>query len=119
MRISGTTSTREHAAPGSAIDGLVDELLAYYVDWRHDAAAVRRAYRHWAAASRAEEAWRFAAYTAALDQEEASAERYALILREVERALEHEGSRSASPSCSGTNGTDATPRKSTYLPRGA
>jgi len=97
--MTGITSTREHAAaPGSAIDGLVDELLANYIDWRHDAAAVGRAYSDWTAAPGAEAALRFAAYTAALDQEEASAERYALILWEVERALEHEGSRSASPS---------------------
>ena len=99
MRISGTTSTREHeAAPGSAIDGLVDELLAYYIDWRQDAAAVKRAYGQWTAASGAEEALRFAACMAALDQEEASAQRYALVLREVERAVECETFPAVSPS---------------------
>jgi len=80
----------------SATDGLVDELLAYYIDWRRDAAAVTTAYREWSAASGAEGPLRFAAYMAALDQEQSSADRYAVVLSEVERALEFENSASAS-----------------------
>jgi len=74
----------------SATDGLVDELLAYYIDWRRDAAAVTTAYREWSAASGAEGPLRFAAYMEALDQEQSSADRYAVVLSEVERALEFE-----------------------------
>jgi len=80
----------------SATDGLVDELLAYYIDWRRDAAAVTSAYREWSAASGAEGPLRFAAYMAALDQEQSSADRYAVVLSEVERALEFDNSASAS-----------------------
>ena len=48
MRTSGRGQTSEpEAAPVSAIEGLVDELLAYYIDWRQDAAAVKHAYRQW------------------------------------------------------------------------
>jgi len=57
----------------SLTDGLVDELLACYIDWRHAAAAAADAYARWSGAPGAEEALRFSAYTAALDQEESSA----------------------------------------------
>ena len=103
MTISGTTSTREHAlAPGSPIGGLVDELLAYYIDWRHDAATVRDAYSEWSAESGAQARLRFAAYMAALDQEQASAERYALLLNKVERAVEGETFPPPHPAAAGT-----------------
>jgi hypothetical protein len=92
------STTQERAASPGATDGLVDELLAYYIDWRQDAAAATSAYRQWSAASGAEGPLRFAAYMAALDQEQSSAERYALVLRAVERALEYETAASASRS---------------------
>jgi hypothetical protein len=96
MGTSSTTSTSKlQTAPGSAIDGLVDELLASYIDWRHAAAAVKCAYGHWADASVLDTPRRFAAYMGALDEEELSAERYAGLLREVERALERETSAAA------------------------
>ncbi|MBV8573870.1 MAG: hypothetical protein JOZ58_02365 [Acetobacteraceae bacterium] len=89
MRTSGRGQTSEpEAAPVSAIEGLVDELLAYYIDWRQDAAAVKHAYRQWCATSGADEPLQFAAYMAALDREQSSADRYALVLEEFERALE-------------------------------
>jgi hypothetical protein len=107
MGISGTTSTRDHeVAPGSAIDGLVDELLACYIDWRHDAATVRDAYREWSAESGAQSPLRFAAYMAALDQEQASAERYALLLGKVERAAESETCPSHPPAARGSGSSD-------------
>ncbi|MBV8221533.1 MAG: hypothetical protein JO325_23965 [Solirubrobacterales bacterium] len=74
------------------MEGLLDELLGYYIDWHYDAAAVRTAYSWWSAATGPDEAPRFSAYMAALDQEQASALRYALVLREVERGLEFEAS---------------------------
>ncbi|MBV8462448.1 MAG: hypothetical protein JO368_04085 [Acidimicrobiales bacterium] len=90
------STTQEKTTSDRATDGLVDELLAYYIDWRRDAAAVTSAYREWSAASGAEGPLRFAAYMAALDQEQSSADRYALVLKEVERALEFDNSASAS-----------------------
>jgi hypothetical protein len=74
--------------PDSMTDGLVDELLVYYIDWRHDAKAAEDAYRQWSTAPAGEERLRFSAYMAALDQEESSAAQYALVLREVERAVQ-------------------------------
>jgi len=98
MRISGTTSTGERElAPGSVIDVLVDDLLASYIDWRHDAATVRDAYSEWSAEYGAGAGFRFAAYTAALDQEQASAERYARFLSTVERAVAGETLPSSHP----------------------
>jgi hypothetical protein len=74
--------------PDSMTDGLLDELLSYYIDWRQDAKAVEDAYRLWSTAPAGAEALRFSAYRAALDQEESSAAQYALVFREVERALQ-------------------------------
>ena len=56
---------------------LVDELLARYVEWREDAAAVADAHGRWRAAPAAERAVAFAAYRAAVDQEESAAAAYA------------------------------------------
>ena len=73
----------------SRIDGLVDEMLAHYIDWRHDTAMVADAYRHWSNSTAGEEgALRFSAYMAALALEESSATAYAAITIEVERALQ-------------------------------
>lgn len=74
-------------ASGWSVDGLVDEMLAYYIDWRRDAAAVADAYSRWCFAPGGEEASRFSAYMAALDREESSAASYAVVVREVEHAL--------------------------------
>jgi hypothetical protein len=58
-----------HAAawPASA---LVKLALAMFVEWREDEAAVVQTYAQWRAAPLPERSWRFAVYTAALDQEE-------------------------------------------------
>lgn len=85
------------SASKSMADGLVDELLSYYIDWRRDARAVNDAYRLWSIAPAGEEALGFFAYVAALDQEESSAARYAVVLREVERALQPDASVSDLP----------------------
>ena len=74
--------------PDPVTDGLVDELLSYYIDWRQDAKAADEAYRLWSTAPAADEELRFSAYMAALDQEESSAGQYAAVFREVERALQ-------------------------------
>jgi hypothetical protein len=89
---SSRISSSEGQATPAMTDGLVDEMLAYYIDWRHDAAAAEDAYRLWSIAPTDEEALRYAAYVAALDQEESSAIRYALVFREVERAVQCDAS---------------------------
>lgn len=75
------------AASGWSVDGLVDEMLFYYIGWRQDAAAVADAYSRWCFAPGGQEASRFSAYMAALDREESSAANYAVGVREVEHAL--------------------------------
>jgi hypothetical protein len=59
---------------------LVDAAVDCYVDWREESAAVRRAYRGWAAAERGHRPGAFAAYVAALDREERAGTRYAHVL---------------------------------------
>lgn len=77
-----------HKASTSVPDGLVDEMLAYYIDWRCDAAAVAEAYNQWSSATEEEEARRFSNNIAALDREESAATKYAVIVSEVRRASE-------------------------------
>jgi hypothetical protein len=59
---------------------LTDELVDLYLDWREEAAAVADAYASWAGAPAGEEGRCFAAYTAALDREEAAPRNYADVL---------------------------------------
>lgn len=66
---------------------LVDDALAAYVEWRHDARAVTDAYHRWADAPATDQAARFAAHTAALDQEQTSATAYAHAIATLERWL--------------------------------
>jgi hypothetical protein len=66
--------------------GLADEMLAYYMDWRSAAAAAADAYYVWLRAPKAEDAPHFAGYIAALDEEEAAATRYAMVVKELDRA---------------------------------
>jgi hypothetical protein len=70
------------AWPASA---LVEHALAMFVEWREDAAAVAQTYAQWRAAPLPERSWRFAVYTAALDQEENSARAYAQSISQPER----------------------------------
>jgi hypothetical protein len=62
-------------------------MLACYITWREDAAAVEDAYRAWRDAPADHEAWRFSAYLAALEQEESAATSYADLVGRVERSL--------------------------------
>ena len=61
----------------------VDEAIERYVDWREACATVRHAYEHWACAPKAERPLSFAAYRAALDQEEAAATLYGAVVNRV------------------------------------
>jgi hypothetical protein len=67
--------------------GLTDEILASYMGWRNDAAAVADAYRVWQRAPAAQKAAHFAAYMVALDNEEAAATRYAMVVKNLDRAF--------------------------------
>ncbi|MGH3261413.1 MAG: hypothetical protein ACRDNS_05390 [Trebonia sp.] len=92
-----TTSDTPPNSPyprGSRIDSLawpvadlVDDALAAYLDWRREACAVADAYHRCVNAPPAEQAGRFAAHTAALDQEQASATAYAHSIATLERWL--------------------------------
>jgi hypothetical protein len=69
---------------------LVDEMLAYYINWRHDAAAVWDAYAAWVNAPVSEKPSRFSAYTAALEQEQSAATSYSVVVENVARAAPRE-----------------------------
>jgi len=73
--------------PSSPEAGLLDGLLAVYVDWRESARAVADAYARWSFASGPERALRFAAYTATLDQEQKTAAVYAEVVTDLARWL--------------------------------
>ena len=87
------------AAPQMASDGkdrcamraslwrLRDEIIDLYLDWREEAAAVADAYALWADATADDKAARFAAFTAAIDREDAAARSYADVLANGERVL--------------------------------
>jgi hypothetical protein len=64
---------------------LVDGLLDSYDSWRHESAAVRRAYDAWVSSDDANRELTYAAYVAALDQEELAAKRYSDELARVQR----------------------------------
>jgi hypothetical protein len=70
------------------LSGLVDDMLDRFVDWREGAAAVVDAYRRWCEAPLCDEAWRFGAYLAALDQEESAAKSYAVVVADLDRWLQ-------------------------------
>jgi hypothetical protein len=63
-------------------------MLAYYLSWRHDAAAVWDAYAGWVNAPACEKLSRFSAYTAALEQEQSAATSYAVVVENVARAAQ-------------------------------
>ena len=62
---------------------IVDAAVDAYVDWRDECRTVWDAYRVWASAPVAEDGFAFAAYSAALDREQRSAEIYAEQIRRV------------------------------------
>ena len=64
---------------------LRDEIIDSYLAWREEAAAVADAYALWADATADDKAARFAAFTAAIDREEAAARNYADVLASGER----------------------------------
>jgi hypothetical protein len=67
---------------------MLDNLLDQYVDWLESARAVGDAYARWSRASRPDWAVRYAAFTAALDQEQNTAGAYASAVTNVQRWLQ-------------------------------
>jgi hypothetical protein len=83
----GASVSPVDGASDELVEGLVDEMLGYYIDWRQQARAVGDAYARWCGAQADEEALRFSAYLAALDREESTAMSYAGVVRAVEDML--------------------------------
>ena len=69
------------------IPSLIDRVLDTYVEWREATDAVAYTYGRWSVAPASEEARRFAAYMAALDQEQTAAGICAESISELERWL--------------------------------
>ncbi len=61
----------------------VNEMHDAYADWREETARVRATYAQWSEATAADQAWASTAYVAALDREEAAADRYARVAARV------------------------------------
>jgi hypothetical protein len=68
-------------------DQLVDEAVDCYIDWREQSRAAMVAYKRWISAPLTQRPLAFAAYGAALDQEEHAARRYASAIQTVELML--------------------------------
>jgi hypothetical protein len=81
-------------ALASPVTDLVDDVLVTYHDWREEADAVADAYDTWRGAPPAEEGRRFAAYTAALEQEENAANAYSHATTTLEQRMPLAGGRS-------------------------
>jgi hypothetical protein len=66
---------------------LTDDVIDGYVAWREQSAAVGATYADWLQAAVGDEAAAFAAYLAALDQEEHAAKQYERSLELMARRL--------------------------------
>jgi hypothetical protein len=82
----GSTAIR-FPSGGWPVDALVDEVIWNYVEWREELEASDAAYGRWIEAPAAEQTWRYAAYTGALDREEAAADAYAGSIADLLRWL--------------------------------
>lgn len=92
MAISRLTGDRNgESALRAPLGPLRDQIIDLYLDWREETSAVADAYASWACAPAGEDGWRFAAYAAALDREEAAARGYADALANGERVLQRWG----------------------------
>lgn len=92
MRTShGQSSGIPVGAADWRIPALLDRALATYVDWHRTTAAVADTYARWSAAPAVEHAVRYAAYMAALDQEQAAAAVHGDSISELRRWLRDSG----------------------------
>ena len=71
-------STNATLAPPSSGPWPPDPVIAY-AEWRMSSASVRAAYREWSNAPRTDAHLAYAAYTAALDREDAAARVYSRL----------------------------------------
>jgi hypothetical protein len=69
--------------PSAREQRTVDEAVMAYVAWREGCISVDDAYRRWTDASSSDTALAHGAYRAALDREQAAAEAYAGLMRQV------------------------------------
>jgi hypothetical protein len=79
---------KDRGAMRASLRRLRDEIIDLYLAWREEAAAVADAYALWADATADNKAARFAAFTAAIDREEAAARSYADVLGNGKRVLQ-------------------------------
>jgi hypothetical protein len=82
---------QRHANDRAVREHPVDMAFQRYVEWRELSAAVGKAYETWSNGPSAEGAMSFAAYGAALDQEECAASLYGSIIDELQRLIDAEG----------------------------
>jgi hypothetical protein len=81
QRQANDRAVREH---------LFDMAFERYVEWRELSAAVGKAYETWSNGTSADGAMSFAAYGAALDQEECAARLYGSIIDQLRRLIDAE-----------------------------
>jgi hypothetical protein len=77
----GTVNPNTTNAPIPA--QLIDDMIECYVDWREACAAMGVTYERWSRGATEERARLFAAYRAALDQEEATEAQYRAVINRV------------------------------------
>ena len=65
------------------LDWMVEDAVLAYLDWREASMGVWHAYAGWENAAAEDKVWAFAAYLAAIDQEEAAANAYADLIGRV------------------------------------
>jgi hypothetical protein len=87
MAAPRTASEARTGGPRASLPRLRDEIIDLYLDWREESAALGDAYACWGDASADDKAACFAAFTAALDREEAAARTYAEMLTNGESLL--------------------------------
>jgi hypothetical protein len=76
---------------------LVDRMIELYCDWRTGCWDVRAAYERFLKAPAPDRAVAFAAYTAALDQEECACEAYATQVRAIQSRYADAGAHADRP----------------------
>ena len=77
-------STNATLAPPEQWPVAADPVIAY-AEWRMSCASVRAAYGQWSTASRTDARLAYAAYTAALDREDAAARVYSRLSKRATR----------------------------------
>ena len=86
MRLRGLTRARRQRAQ-------VEAMVAAYLSWQLESAAVRATYRHWKPACKSDAYLAFAAYRQALDREEQAANAYARLIPRFEPRQGHDALR--------------------------